>query len=326
MSNGPYLGWEKSTYEYLLLLPIYVIVGTTYTVTIAFTVLRLVAWNAERRAICKLKEADRKAIAYMLETFFNMLIHREGIRSRSLKPNKCADDGQLVAVSQGISTSAVTETSEERMRKLPVPGNTMTTEVILKSKWAVTILSWYVASVASLALAVFWDAFILKHTGGVAEEGKADCYAAGVNGTHNQDTSSPAFECYALALEFPKATAELAGILFLASNGFTFLMFLMLLVVDGIESRCCRIITYLAMATLEYFFVGSIVCAFVVRYQLLGTKSSINTLVQECLISCALIMGVTTPWLLKLWAFISEAWKNRAISISGDRSTTSECK
>ena len=37
-------------------------------------------WKQEWNFAKKFKEADRKMIAYMLETFFNMLHHRKGIR------------------------------------------------------------------------------------------------------------------------------------------------------------------------------------------------------------------------------------------------------
>ena len=252
MENGPYIGWQKATYESLLLVPIYITLGTTYLVAFVFTVLRLVSWKAKWAIVTKLKEADRKTITYMLETFFNMLHHREGIRDLNQK-RSAAKDCKPPAVSEpqeDIPGTAAETLPTVHMRKLPVhsssPGHAIRTESILSSKWAMTILSWYVASVASLALVIFWDVFILEHWNGYADEGKADCYIHDANGTDTLVNFSKTelrddhenVDCYALALDFPKALAEVAGILFLASNGFTLLMFLLLLIVDGSESRC----------------------------------------------------------------------------------------
>eukprot|EP00731_Ephydatia_muelleri_P014065 Em0007g1375a len=324
MENGPYLGWQKATYEHLLLVPIYVILGTTYFVVVVFTVLRLVSWKAKWSIVTKLKEADRKTITYMLETFFNMLHHREGIRDlnqkRSAAKNRKPPD---VSEPQEDTPGAVAETLPTvHMRKLPLhsssPGHAIRTESILSSKWAMTILSWYVASVASLALVIFWDVFILEHRNGHVKEGNADCYIRGANGTYILVNFSQTglrerhetIDCYALALDFPKALAEVAGILFLASNGFTLLMFLLLLIVDGIESRCYRMVMYVVKATVEYLFVGLMIYAFTVRYELRGT-AGLNLLIQDYLISFALLLGVTTPWLLLLWASVSWFWKRQ---------------
>ena len=333
MENGPYLGWQKTTYESLLLVPIYITLGTTYLVAFVFTVLRLVSWKAKWAIVTKLKEADRKTITYMLETFFNMLHHREGIRDLNQKKS-AAKDCKPPAVSEpqeDIPGTAAETLPTVHMRKLPVhsssPGHAIRTDSILSSKWAMTILSWYVASVASLALVIFWDVFILEHWNGYADEGKADCYIHDANGTYTLVNFSitelrddhESVDCYALALDFPKALAEVAGILFLASNGFTLLMFLLLLIVDGSESRCYRMVMYVVKATVEYLFVGLMIYAFTMRYALRGTESPINLLIQDYLMSVALIMGVTTPWLLLLWASVSWFWKRkRAVSQSGD--------
>lgn len=110
-------------------------------------------------------------------------------------------------------------------------------------------------------------------------------------------------KCFAFALDFPTALVSVAGILFVASNGFIFLMFLILLVVDGIESCCRRMSMCVILAMAEYIFAGLVVYAFVIRYELSGREGSINLVIQEYLIITALIMGVTTPWLLLLWAF-----------------------
>ena len=60
----------------------------------------------------------------------------------------------------------------------------------------------------------------------------------------------------------------------------------MLLIVDGIESRCYRMVMYAVKATVEYLFVGLIIYAFTVRYELRGTEG-INLLIQDYLISFA---------------------------------------
>ena len=87
----PYLQWQKSSYDNLILVPTYVIVACTYFVTIFLAVLRLVSWKAEWRAIFTLKEADRKIIAYVLETLFSNLQHREG--TRDLTPSYPSNRG-----------------------------------------------------------------------------------------------------------------------------------------------------------------------------------------------------------------------------------------
>ena len=158
------------------------------------------------------------------------------------------------------------------------------------------------------------------------KDGNADCYIRDANSTYTLVNFSQTglrerhetIDRYALALDFPKALAEVAGILFLASNGFTLLMFLLLLIVDGSESRCYHMVMYVIKATVEYLFVGLMIYAFTVRYELRGTEG-INLLIQDYLLSFALLVGVTTPWLLLQWASVSWFWKRkRAVSLSGD--------
>ena len=172
--NKPYLQWQKSDYENLLLVPIYVIVASTYLVTGFFMAIRLLSWKKDWMIVTKLKEADRKIITYMLETFFNMLHHREGIRD--LNPTVSEQQGVEL---QEKSTTIVIENSPEE-HKLPVhsssPGHVINTENILRSKWAMTLLSFYVASVASLALVVFWDEFVVEETTPGKIDSNADCY------------------------------------------------------------------------------------------------------------------------------------------------------
>lgn len=253
----------------------------------------------------KLKEADRKVITYMLETFFNMLHHREGIQTLN------SPEGVEVKEKDPDSTEMTTSYAEyDLMAHRTSPRHVITSEHILSSKWAMTLLSWYVASVASLALVVFWVQFVVEQITNTVE-GNADCYIAMSDGSYElvnfSDTELTFQEvkvdvCYALGLDFPKAIAEVAGILFLASNGFAFLTFLMLLVVDGIEIRMYRIMLYLALGTVEYGAVGLILYAFGVRNRLRGEEDSINLIIEEYLIGFALIMGTTTHWLLLFWA------------------------
>ena len=192
------------------------------------------------------------------------------------------------------------------------------------------------ASVASLALVVFWDQFVVEEITTGEIDSNADCYHREIDGAYTlvnfndprtQDSAYTIDICYALGLDFPHVIAEVAGILFLGSNGFAFLVFLLLLVVDGIESRCYRIMLYVAMAISEYLCAGLIMCAFGVRYTLRDGEDTINLIIQEYLISYALIMGVTTPWLLLLWA--SKRWtrkRSRAIGMQLDASPTkSKC-
>ena len=341
MDDKQYLGWQKITYEYLLLLPIFVIVSTTYFVAALLSVLRLFSWKAEWHVIQKLKEADRKVISYMLETFFNMLLHREGIRDLNRMRSKQKDVTQRATQSRSkeksctcrCSTTVVKPSANVGLLNLPVhsssPGHAINADSIMSSKWAMSILSWYVASVASLALVIFWESFILEQRTGHTGEGRADCYSQDRNGTYilvntsdidtGRDPRHQNVKCFAFALDFPTALVSVAGILFVASNGFTFLMFLIMLVVDGIESCCRRMSMCVILAMAEYIFVGLVVYTFVIRYELSGRVGSINLVIQEYLIITALIMGVTTPWLLLLWAFVSWSWKrSRAVSISGD--------
>ena len=196
-SKEPYLQWQKSSYEALFLVPICIIVGSTYFVTILLTIIRLVSWKKEWKAIAKLKEADRKVIAYMLETFFNMLHHREAIQS--LNPPTVSKEPGEELKDKSLSTDQSSSTSTEKTRSTELstpyveyeivhstsPGHVITTEHILSSKWAMTLLSWYVASVASLALVVFWDQFIVEQiTASIYESKNSDCYILDTDGRY----------------------------------------------------------------------------------------------------------------------------------------------
>eukprot|EP00731_Ephydatia_muelleri_P014109 Em0007g1419a len=195
------------------------------------------------------------------------------------------------------------------------PGHVITTEHILTSKWAMTLLSWYVASVSSLALVVFWGQFIVEQiTTSIYESKNADCYILDTDGRYTLvNISDPLglasgepIKCYSLGLDFPKAIAEVAGILFLASNGFAFLTFLMLLVVDGVETPLHRLVSCAALVAMEYGAIGLLLYSFGVRYLLRGEEDCVNLTIEEFLIGFALIMGATTPWLLLPWA--SKRW------------------
>ena len=332
-SKEPYLQWQKSSYEALFLVPICIIVGSTYFVTILLTIIRLVSWKKEWKAIAKLKEADRKVIAYMLETFFNMLHHREAIQS--LNPPTVSKEPGEELKDKSLSTDQSSSTSTEKTRSTELstpyveyeivhstsPGHVITTEHILSSKWAMTLLSWYVASVASLALVVFWDQFIVEQiTASIYESKNSDCYILDTDGRYtlvniSDDEPIAVDICYSLSLDFPKAIAEVAGILFLSSNGFAFLTFLMLLVVDGIETPLHRLVSCAALAAMEYGAIGFLLYSFGVHYLLRGEEDSINLFIEEFLMGFTLVMGATTPWLLLRWA--SKRWvrkRDRAIN------------
>ena len=264
-------------------------------------------------------------IAYMLESFFNMLHHREGILDLELESEKEVssikystaggnirmNENTTVPIATAVHTNHSTEANH-------CTSSMIDTDEILRSKWAMTILSVYVASVTSLALVVFWDVFILKQTSGCNDH--LDCFFK--NGTYfdtdcyclsNQDLAS-SLTCYEITLEFPMAIAEVAGILFLAFNGFTFLIFLKLLVADGIATQFFRIIAYLILAVIEYSVVLAIIGAFVARGLFFDTEESTNTIIEEVLIALAMIMGVTTPWIMLLWALRRVVRKSHASS------------
>ena len=240
-------------------------------------------------------------IAYMLETFFNMLHYREGIRD--LENEIEHSTGKEVVVKElhapahegGVSTTGELDDNVKKINHSTI----IDTDEILRSELAMNILSWYVAYITSLAL------LILEESHGCNDE--LECFYK--NGTYiNQDCSCISIEdqysalCYEITLEFPMAIAEVAGILFLAFNGFAFLMFLKLLIADGIASQCLRILLYISLAAIEYSVVFGIFGAFVARGVLLQKDDSTNVIIEEMLISIAMIMGVTTPWIMLLWA------------------------
>ena len=300
--------FAKRTYVNLLLVPIYIIVALCYFITFIITLLRLFLWTKEWKFAKKFREADRKMIAYMLEGFFNMLHHREGIRE--------LENENVVIHHTDFPTKEIMEMSElggaisnsdKFDNKAEISQSTMIdTQEILRSKLAMTILGWYIANISSLALVVFWDVFIINETHGCNDE--FDCFFR--NGTYISQSCSClsneeyfSAQCFEVSLEFPKAIAEVAGLLFLAFNGFAFLMFLKLLVADGIASQCFRIVIYILLAVIEYSVVFGIIGAFVARAVVLEKEDSTNVIIEEVLISIALLMGVTAPWMMLLWAF-----------------------
>ena len=320
--------FEQKTYLDLLLTPIYIIIAVCYLLTFFITLLRLLLWKKKCSFAKKFREADRKMIAYMLETFFNMLHHREGIRDLENKKevinveylngehlemenkkeviNVEYLNGEHIEMDEVLIHEGRVCTTGKLNDSAEISHSTIIdTDKILRSKWAVTILSWYIANITSLALVVFWDVFILEEKFGCND----DLHCFYENGTYiSQYCSCLSIEdkrsasCYEVSLEFPKAIAEVAGILFLAFNGFAFLMFIKLLVVDGIASQCLRILLYLLLAIIEYLVVFGIIGAFVARRIALKKEDSTNIMIEQMLISVAMIMGVTTPWCMLLWA------------------------
>ena len=310
----PYLAideaFQQIAYQDLLLVPIYIIVAICYLITILISVLRLVLWKREWNFARKFREADRKMIAYMLETFFNMLHHREGIReledgSKTIQLHSTGENIQMKELPLHANDGGVPTTGKLDDNVEISHSTVIDTDEILRSQLAMNILSWYVANIASLALVVFWDVFILEETHGCNDE--LECFFKNqtyINLYCSCLTSEDQYRalCYDVTLEFPTAIAEVAGILFLAFNGFSFLMFLKLLIADGIASRCLKIVLYLSLAAIEYAIALGIIGAFVARAVLLQKEDSTNTIIEEVLISIALIMGVTTPWIMLLWA------------------------
>lgn len=319
--------FDKGSYVNLLLGPILGIVAVSYTITIFITFLRLFLWKKEWQFAKKFREADRKMVAYMLESFFNMLHHREGIRELEHQTVEPVDikqsTGDYIKMEDKRVDSFMAETSGHNAQ--PTHNSMIDTDEILRSKWAMTILSWYVASVSSLALVVFWDAFILKDSNGCIDEDGIDCFYK--KGTYiNQFCSCLSNDdqfdakCYEITLEFPMAIAEVAGILFLAFNGFTFLIFLKLLVADGVASACLRVLMYLLLAVIEYAIVLGITISFIARGVSLAKENSMNMIIEQVLISIALFMGVTTPWIMLLWALKRVMRKRKTVKSNVSRS------
>lgn len=310
--------FKQSGYLNLLLAPIYTVIAVTYTLTFVVMLLRLLLWKREWEFARKFREADRKMIAYMLEGFFNMLHHRKGIRNLE-------NENENETVNVGQSTSENVEM--EKMVAVSIPSapehnveithsTVIDTQGILRSKLAMTILSFYVANIASLAIVVFWDVFIVKEIHGCSDE--FDSFYK--NGTFinkycsciSTDDQYKAIS-YDITLEFPTAIAEVAGILFLGFNGFAFLMFLKLLVADGIASLFPRVVIYLLLGAIECLVVIGIIGAFLSRDILLEKEQSTNVIIEQVLISVAMILGVATPWALYLWASQKVIRKNKAL-------------
>ena len=322
--------FSKNAYDDLFLVPIYTIVAVCYSVAIILSILRLLLWRKEWNFAKRFRDADRKMIAYMLESFFNMLHHREGILDMELEPEtevkgiKYSNAGenienQNIEMKGKVADPTTTPHTNHSTEANHSTSSMIDTGEILRSKWAMTILSVYVANVTSLALVVFWDVFILKQTKGCNDE--FECFLK--NGTYIDsycfgcgltDAEQAEATCYEVALEFPMAIAEVAGILFLAFNGFTFLIFLKLLVADGIATPCFRITAYILLAVIEYSVVLAIIGAFVARGLFFNTEESTNTIIEEVLISLAMIIGVTTPWIMLLWALRRVVQKSSTVS------------
>lgn len=297
--------FKRSSYLNILLSPIFSVVAACFVVTVTLTLIRLVVWKKDWNFAKKFREADRKMIAYMMESFFNMLHHREGIRELESNPKEA--DIKFFGGAEEVKIHKRGAMTAEQVDDTVSHSSMIDTEEILGSKWAMTILSWYVASVSSLALVVFWDVFVLNNTTGCVDEDGIDCFYK--NGTYiNQFCSCLSYEeqveatCYEIKLEFPVAIAEVAGILFLAFNGFTFLMFLKLLIADGVGYRSLKSLAYFVLAVFEYAAVFGIIGSFIARKVLLEKEDSTNAIIEQVLISAALMIGITTPWCLLFWA------------------------
>ena len=308
--SGMFIGWPRVLYQDLLVVPMYAIVGVTYLITIFATLARLLFWNQQWGWMKRLKEADQKLITYMLEGFFNMLHHREKIQDiHNRNEVNCSDVHKLHESTPELSAANVIPPVAGIDKTVARVGLLIQTSTILSSKWAMTVLSWYVANIASLAVFIFWDEFSVEEVVGCVNELDCyypngslitDCYPENIFGSDREIFDKAT--CFGLTLDFPKAIAEVTGILFICSNGFAFLMFLLLLVIDGVASPLLRTIAYSIIAFMEYAGAASIIFAFVVRVQVLYKNDTINTIIEELLISSALLTGITTPWVILLWA------------------------
>ena len=322
------LGWEKSTYDDLMLIPVLTVIAVVYATTIILTIARISLWNTPWEFVVKSKEAERKLLAFMLEGFFNMLHSREEVleleesSSRGKKNAECKNDELHAEVESKLSEGSGSvghmedhlndgECSNEKARHHHDKKHAafvITAETIFRSKWITTLLSWYVATIATLTIVIFWVVFIANESIGCTS-GK-DCYFD--NGTLisscytiNAQVSKSAL-CYELDLDLPKTIAEVAGVLFLSANGFAFLMFLLLLVVDGLDTWMCRGIAFFVIGVLEYAFLAALVVSFVVRVEYLYKEDSFNIISVQALLSISMMMGVSGPWILLIWAFCSK--------------------
>ena len=298
-----YIGLPRETYQSMLLSPIFTILIVTYLLTFIATIVRVTLWNKKWKAVKKLKEADRKLTMYMLEAFFSMLHHREAIRDLS------EQDRRKESRDEDTELLHVTHAKEkENVLRL---GDIINTQNILSSRWAMSILSWYVACIATATLAIFWNIFIIDESIGCSYG--SDCYYDNDTLIDKCDVSKAQWQasalCYQLSLDFPKAIAEVVGIIFVAAIGFAFLMFLTLLVIDAVDTVCLRVLLYLTIAVFEYSFVAGIILAFVARVEILYKQDSATIIIMEILIAKALLMGVSVPWVLLLWAF--SKWRGR---------------
>ena len=280
---------SESAYKDLLLVPIYTIVAVCYSLAFLCIVLRRILWKKEWNFAKKFRDMDRKLITFMLESFFSMLHHREGIL-------------EMDSLEKGAAPTKTVHTHHNAEGN-PSTSAMIDTDDILHSKWSMAVLSVYVANVSSLALIVFWDVFIVTETSSCDDE-SVDCFFSDGNYIDLDNITcfyrcldSSNVSCYKLTLDIPKALAEVAGILFLGFNGFTFLMFLKLLVADGIATQCFRIIAYLLLAVIEYSVVLAIIVVLVLRILMDDSDT-----IKDVLITLATFTGVTTPWIVLLWA------------------------
>eukprot|EP00731_Ephydatia_muelleri_P037756 Em0554g2a len=292
-SKEPYLQWQKSSYEALFLVPICIIVGSTYFVTIILTIIRLVSWKREWKAIAKLKEADRKVIAYMLETFFNMLHHREAIQS--LNPPTVSKEPGEELKDKSLSTDQSSYTSTEKTRSTELSTPYVEYEIVHSTSPGHVIMHHGAHPEQQMGHDTAQLFIVEQITASIYESKNSDCYILDTDGRYtlvniSDDEPIAVDICYSLSLDFPKAIAEVAGILFLSSNGFAFLTFLMLLVVDGVETPLHRLVSCAALAAMEYGAIGLLLYSFGVHYLLRDEEDSINLFIEEFL------MGLHLSW------------------------------
>ena len=149
------VSWQESSYQNILLVPIYSIIAVTYVLSIGLTLFRLAFWTKETSVVRKVKEADQKMIAYVLDGFFNMLLHRKGIQSLSQQQCRgrsvdAGNNGEVAVDEYSLYSNQRYTDMEDGASESKDLSILLQTETILMSRWAVSILSWCVATISSL--------------------------------------------------------------------------------------------------------------------------------------------------------------------------------
>ena len=296
--------WQRSQYEDVLLIPIYVVTGITILSFIITTIYRLLWWDHKWPHFQTMKKIDQKIITYAFHDFFKVLEGREQFE-------KIMDENRNLKEIQSQTFADEVDAGEAEKSIQSVRSTIKINKAnILKNKHAINMLSMYSHSIILLVFTSFWDIFIIEETFGC--DNYRDCYVGDISQDpiSNCDLinlTNTSVICYRLLFDSVGGLASIGGITFVAIGGFGLMSYVVLLVQDTVKSHSIRVVLSIIVFVLQYTLVFANLGYFIYFYVTRSTLHQayqVSYAVQAGISFVAAFICVTTPWVIIVWSWI----------------------